>query len=593
MNPATSSSTLPPLPIPPLLSSAPLSRSVSYTSGVSSTPAYPPFYDFNLLQWCSLHGFEDFLPLLIDELGCSLTHVEDLFHITEADLLKPLPEGKSLKPIPRRKFLEYLKELREEYLIYHEKEKKKREFLHDYHLLYQAFQESQHYHQQQQLKSSEGEDGIIGRDRKRSGEAETEEENGDMEAAAGVGEEGKKAQRRRRPPRKTRKIEGEECKRIESEGENGSLLTEKDFQFAVKQLKKRFFSLFQVEEEGGGGERVEELKSPGLEISQLSAKVASLSHNLTQTSLIPQSYECIQTLLGHSDEVWCITQLTDGSLASSSRDTTVRICNLDTGALIHVLQGHQYAVYCVVQLSDGRIVTSGYDNQIKIWNPNTGVCMKSITGPRNLVCTILELRNEHLGALGITDHSGGEGSNYLMGCCGDGTLRVWNLTSGAILKTLRGHNGTVYIVIRLSDGRYASGSHDETAKLWDLTTETCLMTLTGHTGYIWVMIQLTDGRLVTGSSDNTARIWNLSTQQCERVLSVPNASICSLLQLPDGRLLTGCSDKRIRFWNVVTGECVKNISVHQAAVYAIIRLADGRLVTGSTDHTVKVWKPLS
>jgi WD40 repeat protein len=62
----------------------------------------------------------------------------------------------------------------------------------------------------------------------------------------------------------------------------------------------------------------------------------------------------------------------------------------------------------------------------------------------------------------------------------DGTLRLWDLETGASLRTLAGHTGGVSAV--LADGRRAlSGSWDNTLRLWDLETGESLRTIKGHT----------------------------------------------------------------------------------------------------------------
>jgi WD40 repeat protein len=62
------------------------------------------------------------------------------------------------------------------------------------------------------------------------------------------------------------------------------------------------------------------------------------------------------------------------------------------------------------------------------------------------------------------------------------------------------------------DGRtLATGATDGTAKLWDTATGALLSTLTGHTDWIQTVTFSPDGRtLATGSRDGTAKLWAVS-----------------------------------------------------------------------------------
>ena len=66
---------------------------------------------------------------------------------------------------------------------------------------------------------------------------------------------------------------------------------------------------------------------------------------------------------------------------------------------------------------------------------------------------------------------------------GDNTLKVWDLETGRVLRTLEGHSHFVYGVAVTPDGKRAvSASADKTLKVWDLETGRALRTLEGHYG---------------------------------------------------------------------------------------------------------------
>ena len=67
----------------------------------------------------------------------------------------------------------------------------------------------------------------------------------------------------------------------------------------------------------------------------------------------------------------------------------------------------------------------------------------------------------------------------------DGTVKVWDATSGAESLTLKGHTGEVTSVAFSPDGkRLASAAWDGTVKVWDATSGAESLTLKGHDGYV-------------------------------------------------------------------------------------------------------------
>ena len=78
----------------------------------------------------------------------------------------------------------------------------------------------------------------------------------------------------------------------------------------------------------------------------------------------------------------------------------------------------------------------------------------------------------------------GDGSRALSGSY-DCTLRLWDLATGEILRTLKGHTRAVTAVAVPAGGtRPLSGSEDKTLRLWDLATGKTLRILKGHTGSV-------------------------------------------------------------------------------------------------------------
>ncbi|MCX0274938.1 WD40 repeat domain-containing protein [Nocardia zapadnayensis] len=178
----------------------------------------------------------------------------------------------------------------------------------------------------------------------------------------------------------------------------------------------------------------------------------------------------------------------------------------------------------------------------------------------------------------------------------DGTVRVWNLTTGRQHgQPLTGHTGGVSAVAcTVLDGRpiAVTGSWDCTVRVWNLTTgDQVGQPLTGHNDIVnAVACTVLDGRpmAVTGAEDDTVRVWNLTDLIPDQV----NAVACTVL---DGRpiAVTGAEDDTVRVWNLTTGQQHgQPLTGHTGMVNAVAcTVLEGRpiAVTGAEDDTVRVW----
>ena len=100
---------------------------------------------------------------------------------------------------------------------------------------------------------------------------------------------------------------------------------------------------------------------------------------------------CVRALEGHTRDCYSVAFSPDGGqLASGSRDCTVWIWNLQTGAVLQVMTGHSGAVQSVTYSPDGKLIASGSDdNSVRVWDVVTGIC---IPDTRRQFCVSHSLR---------------------------------------------------------------------------------------------------------------------------------------------------------------------------------------------------------
>jgi WD40 repeat protein len=96
------------------------------------------------------------------------------------------------------------------------------------------------------------------------------------------------------------------------------------------------------------------------------------------------------------------------------------------------------------------------------------------------------------------------------------SLELWDLPSGAILRTLEGHTQRVTAVAVMADGRRTlSGSDEHTLRLWDLASGGCLAQFTADATITCVAFAR-DDLIVAGSADGRLHILESVSQAVER-----------------------------------------------------------------------------
>lgn len=303
----------------------------------------------------------------------------------------------------------------------------------------------------------------------------------------------------------------------------------------------------------------------------------------------------MRTLTGHRGPVHAVAYSPDGArIATSSRDTTVRMWSSATGEALHTLTGHHGPVRAVAFSPDGRrLATGGRDATVRIWDAATGQAVRTVRGHDGPVLAVTFSPDGSLLATGSSDM----------------TVRIWDPATGEMLHTATGHAGLVSAVAFSPDGSLlASGGADATARIWGVVPlgphhrpgdgpaigVRAPRVLTGHRGAVRALAFTPDGsRLLTCSNDSTLRIWG--TGGVEEGVHDLSGVVRAAAFSPDGsRLATGSHVAVVRIWDTVTGHAVHTLTGHRGAVLTVAFGPDGaRLVTGGNDRIALAWDPTS
>jgi WD40 repeat protein len=155
-----------------------------------------------------------------------------------------------------------------------------------------------------------------------------------------------------------------------------------------------------------------------------------------------------------------------------------------------------------------RLASASRDNTVKIWNMSSGKCLQTLKDHSDSVNSMIFSRD----------------STLLASASWDETIKIWDASSGKCLQTLEGHGGPINSVAFSRDSaRLASASDDGTVKIWDANGN-CLQTLKAHSGLVYsVAFSRNSTWLASSSHDGIVKIWDASSGNCLQTLYVGKA----------------------------------------------------------------------
>ena len=223
------------------------------------------------------------------------------------------------------------------------------------------------------------------------------------------------------------------------------------------------------------------------------------------------------------------------SLESSAEDGSVRVWGVADGEAEAVLAGHERRAVGLAFNTDGaRLLTTSGDGTIRLWEVTSGRRLLEI--PPEIAIQRLEVG----AVLGL------DGTRIA-----SSTRKLLDAETGASVGELPSQGNLTAVAVSPDGELFASGVATGTMYVNDFATGSVVARLVGHTQAVRAAVFSADGtRLATASTDGTARLWDVRAATEIRVFHGHDAPVEEIFLTPDARrIVTASRDGTVRIWD--------------------------------------------
>jgi WD40 repeat protein len=208
---------------------------------------------------------------------------------------------------------------------------------------------------------------------------------------------------------------------------------------------------------------------------------------------IKDNFKCIRTIQCEDlKQIFFLSYNYLAYITDSYYSNIITILNYINGKPIKTLNSDRFANTPAILSISQKLFIMSTEKQIKFFNIEKDCkCVGNIKLNATILCRAY-MRKE----------------KALLTGCSDKSIRILKLVESKSFISNGAHQNDITCIIPLAYGYFASSSKDSLIKIWDIQYCRCFKILEGHKNPICSIVKLTDKRIVSVSHDQNIIVWS-------------------------------------------------------------------------------------
>ena len=309
---------------------------------------------------------------------------------------------------------------------------------------------------------------------------------------------------------------------------------------------------------------------------------------------LTQELETVKnSLAGNSQRVVSIS-INDARqwLATTHVDQSLRIYDLKTGTpLMRFSAAIDPAKITSIGMCwlNSEVLVFGNQQATQAWSTGYGWALeKTIGSPDDpsVLSDRITAMDFRLDGLSIAVGSGSPSRS--------GEVKVFSVETGQLIRDFGEIHSDSVLGLKFSPrgNLIASSAADKTVRLLDLSSGEVRRSLEGHTHHVLAVAWQDDEQtLASASADKTIKIWDIETGEQRRTISGFGKEITALSYVAaTNQLVTACADGQARLYDTSNGKSLRSFNANGDFLYSLSTSLDGKqLLSSGQSGTLRLW----